>query len=97
MKLFLGVAAIVCLTAASAKAGDGQLSSHSLAALGLGGMQAMSDDQGLDIRGLGVAEEMNGDHAELRHSLAERGRIPEAAKHFGSDGLIDGWGERFGH
>jgi hypothetical protein len=80
MKLLLGFAAIVCLTAASAKAGDGQLSNHSLRALGLGGMQAMSDDQGLDIRGLGISEQMNGDkgnYGNEDHKKGEHGKNHE--------------------
>ena len=60
MKLFIAFAAILCLTVATAQAGDGQLTGRSLAAVGLGRMKAMSDDQGLDIRGLGIAEEMQG-------------------------------------
>jgi len=64
MKLFIGFAAVLCLSVATAKAGDGRLSNQSLAAVGLGGMQALSDDQGLDIRGLGIAEETQGQESE---------------------------------
>lgn len=73
MKLFIGFAAIVCLAAASAKAGDGQLSNHSLATLGLSGMHAMSDDQGLDIRGLGISEEMNGEQGNYGNEHNKKG------------------------
>ena len=79
MKLFIGCAAILCLTVATAKAGDGQLSNHSLAAVGLGGMKAMSDDQGLDIRGLGVAEETQdqGGYGNNDHQKGEDGKHHE--------------------
>jgi hypothetical protein len=61
MKLFLGCAVILGLSMVSAMAGDGGLSHQSLAKVGLGGMAMLSDSQGLEIRGLGVSEEMNGD------------------------------------
>jgi hypothetical protein len=56
MKLLIGCAAILGLSAVTAVAGEGRLSNQSLARLGLGGMQLMSDSQGLEIRGLGVQE-----------------------------------------
>jgi hypothetical protein len=56
MKLLIAFATVLCLSAVSAVAGDGQLSDQSLAKIGLGGMQVMSDTQGLEIRGLGVSE-----------------------------------------
>jgi hypothetical protein len=56
MKLLIGLAAIVGLSAVSAMAGEGRLSNQSLAKIGLVGMKIMSDSQGLEIRGLGVTE-----------------------------------------
>jgi hypothetical protein len=56
MKLLIGWAAIVGLSAVSAMAGEGRLSNQSLAKIGLVGMKIMSDSQGLEIRGLGVAD-----------------------------------------
>ena len=56
MKLLVGAIAVLGLFTVSARAADGRLPEQSLARLGLGAMQAMTDTQGLDIRGLGVAE-----------------------------------------
>ncbi|HUE13678.1 MAG TPA: hypothetical protein VMR25_05905 [Planctomycetaceae bacterium] len=56
MKLLIGLAAIVGLSAVSAMAGEGRLSNQSLAKIGLVGMKVMSDSQGLEIRGLGVTD-----------------------------------------
>lgn len=56
MKLLIGVTAVLAISAASATAGDGRLTNHALANVGLGGMKVMSDYQGLEIRGLGVSE-----------------------------------------
>lgn len=63
MKLFIGCALVLGLSAVSAMAGDGQLSHQSLAKVGLGGMAMLSDSQGLEIRGLGVSQEMESDQA----------------------------------
>jgi hypothetical protein len=61
MKLFIGCALVLGLSAVSAMAGDGQLSHQSLAKVGLSGMAMLSDSQGLEIRGLGVSQEIYGD------------------------------------
>ena len=81
MKTLLTLAAIVCLSALPARAADGQISKSTLAHLGLGGLTAMSDAQGLEIRGLGVAEAWNQDkdygdwhdkHTEKEHKHHEK-------------------------
>lgn len=77
MKQLIGFAAIILLSAVSATAGDGRLSNQSLAAVGLGGMQLMSDDQGLDIRGMGVSEGMGADkggYGDMDHKKHEHGK-----------------------
>jgi hypothetical protein len=72
MKLLIGFATILCLSAVSAVAGDGRLSDQSLAKIGLGGMQVMSDTQGLGIRGLGVSEGMGG-YGGYKHHHKDEG------------------------
>ncbi len=55
MKSLLSLASVLVLSAAPALAGDGQVSSQSLAKMGLSGMHSMTDAQGTQIRGLSVA------------------------------------------
>ena len=55
MKSLFALAAIVALSAAPAFAGDGQVSAKSLANMGLSGMKAMDDAQGMTVRGLSIA------------------------------------------
>jgi hypothetical protein len=59
MKTVLTFAAIVCLSALPAYSADGQVSKSTLAHLGLAGLTTLSDAQGLEIRGLGVADAWN--------------------------------------
>ena len=51
MKSLFAFASIVALSAAPALAADGQISSRSLAAMGLHGMATMSDADGMHVRG----------------------------------------------
>ena len=53
MKKVLTFVAVVALTAGSAYAADGTISTQRAARLGLSGMQPMSAEQGAQIRGLG--------------------------------------------
>ncbi len=62
MKLLIGCAAILGLSAVTAMAGEGRLSNQSLTKLGLGGMTLMSDSNGLEIRGLGVSDGATGEN-----------------------------------
>jgi hypothetical protein len=85
MKQLIGFAAIVLLSAVSATAGDGQLSHQSLGRIGLAGMTAMSDAQGMSIRGLGVYEETGygdgekGDkHDKHHHHKGQENKCHEA-------------------
>jgi hypothetical protein len=55
MKSLYALAAIVALSAVPAFAGEGQVSSKSLANMGLTGMKTMNDAQGKTVRGLSVA------------------------------------------
>jgi ABC-type nickel/cobalt efflux system permease component RcnA len=64
MKLFIACTAILGLSAVSAMAGEGRLSHQSLAKVGLTGMTIMSDSQGMEIRGLGVADGSYGDQGD---------------------------------
>jgi hypothetical protein len=54
MKTLLSFASVVAFCVAPALAGEGRVSDHSLANMGLGSMKAMSDVQGLQVRGLGA-------------------------------------------
>ncbi|HXY37033.1 MAG TPA: hypothetical protein VEI07_22590 [Planctomycetaceae bacterium] len=68
MKTLLTIASVLVLSAAPALAGQGQVSHSSLAKMGLSGMQVMSDDQGMQIRGLSVAVASGGSIATI-HTL----------------------------
>jgi hypothetical protein len=61
MKILLALASVVGLSVAPAFAGDGQISNRSLARMGLPGMKALSDTEGLSIRGTSIA--IAGSHA----------------------------------
>jgi hypothetical protein len=54
MKSLLGMAAVVAFSVVPALAGEGRVSDQSLAKMGLSGMKAMSDVQGMQFRGLSV-------------------------------------------
>jgi hypothetical protein len=89
MRTLLTFAAIVCLTALpaySADPADGHVSRSSLTRLGLAGMTPMSDVQGLEIRGLGVAEAMGfddgyGEHKEYGKDKHEEHKHKEHKHH----------------
>jgi hypothetical protein len=51
MKILLALVSVVALSTASTFAGDGQISSRSLANMGLQRMTALSDTDGMAIRG----------------------------------------------
>jgi hypothetical protein len=55
MRRFISVACVLCLMAAPALAGDGQVSSKSLSRMGLGGMKVVSDREGMEVRGTSIA------------------------------------------
>ena len=55
MRKVLVLAALVAMSAGSALAADGSISSNRAARLGLAGMQPMSAEQGARIRGMGLA------------------------------------------
>jgi hypothetical protein len=55
MKIFLALVTVVVLSAAPVLAGDGQISKSSLSRMGLPGMTAMSDADGMAIRGTSFA------------------------------------------
>ncbi len=65
MKTLLSLASVLVLSAAPAMAGDGHVSSQSLAKMGLSGMQTMTDAQGSQIRGLSIAVAAGGSIAFL--------------------------------
>jgi hypothetical protein len=82
MKTLLTFAAVVCLSALPAYSADGQISKSTLSHLGLAGLTSLSDAQGLEIRGLGVADAWNqgkdygnwfdGKHKEKEHKHHEK-------------------------
>jgi hypothetical protein len=55
MKTLLGFASVLAFAVAPACAGEGHVSSQSLAKMGLSGMKTMSESQGMKIRGLSIA------------------------------------------
>jgi hypothetical protein len=84
MKQLIGFAAILLLSSVSAMAGDGRLSHQSLGKIGLGGMTALSDDQGMAIRGLGVYDETGygkGEKGEKDHRKHEENKCREGKCH----------------
>ena len=60
MRLFAISSAIVILSAATAMAGDFGVSKSTLDSMGLVGMQQMSDEDGLTVRGKGPFDDMFG-------------------------------------
>jgi len=52
MKNVVALAVLMVLVAAPALAGDGNVPQATLSALGLGGMQVVSDAQGMQVRGM---------------------------------------------
>ena len=65
MKSLYAIAAIVALSAAPAFAGEGHVTTNSLAKMGLAGMKAMDDAQGMQVRGLSVAVVAGGSIATI--------------------------------
>jgi hypothetical protein len=55
MKSLYALAAIVAFSAVPAFAGEGHVTSMSLANMGLSGMKTMNDAQGMTVRGLSIA------------------------------------------
>ncbi len=55
-KIVLVLAMIACLSATTATAAEGRISDRSLARMGLQGMQTMSDERGLAVRGAGMED-----------------------------------------
>jgi hypothetical protein len=51
MKVLLPLAALLALSVSSASADDGQIPRHSLARMGLGHLQVLSDAEGAQVRG----------------------------------------------
>jgi hypothetical protein len=54
MKTVLAFATLVCLSAGSAFAADNQVADQTLAKMGLGNMKVMSDEQGMQVRGMAL-------------------------------------------
>ncbi len=65
MKSLYAIAAIVALSAAPTFAGEGHVTPNSLAKMGLAGMKAMDDAQGMQVRGLSVAVVAGGSIATI--------------------------------
>jgi hypothetical protein len=55
MKSLYALAAVIAFSAAPAFAGEGHVSTNSLAKMGLAGMKTMNDAQGMTVRGLSIA------------------------------------------
>jgi hypothetical protein len=55
MRHLLSLFCVIGLSAAPALAGDGHVARQSLAKMGLAGMQVMTDDQGMQVRGTSIA------------------------------------------
>jgi hypothetical protein len=54
MKILVALITLVSLSAVPALAGEGRISNHSLARMGLQGMTTMSDADGMSIRGQAI-------------------------------------------
>jgi hypothetical protein len=54
MKALVTFAAVMCFATLPAYSAEGQLSQFSLSRLGLSGMTPVSDEQGLQVRGMGM-------------------------------------------
>ena len=54
MKTVFAFASLVALSAGSAFAADGQVADQTLNKMGLGGMKVMSDEQGMQVRGMAL-------------------------------------------
>lgn len=52
MKTLLALTSLVLISAGSAVAGEGQVADQTLAKMGLGGMQVMTDADGMNVRGM---------------------------------------------
>jgi hypothetical protein len=65
MRLLLGLFSVVAFSVAPSFAADGHVSSASLSKMGLSGMKAMTDAQGMQIRGLSIAVVSGGSGAHL--------------------------------
>lgn len=60
MRIFVIASAIVMLSAATAMAGDLAVTKSTLDTMGLAGMQQLSDEDGLAVRGKGVFDDVFG-------------------------------------
>jgi hypothetical protein len=65
MKSLYALATIVAFSAVPAFAGEGHVSTNSLAKMGLAGMKTMNDAQGMAIRGLSIAVVSGESHAHI--------------------------------
>ena len=54
MKTVFAFATLVALSAGSAFAAEGQIADQTLSKMGLGGMKVMSDEQGMQVRGMAM-------------------------------------------
>ena len=55
MKKFAIAALLACALVSPAAAGEGNVSNRALSSMGLSGLKVMSDDQGMNVRGMGYA------------------------------------------
>jgi hypothetical protein len=67
MKSLFALAAVVALSAAPALAAEGHVTNPSLAKMGLSGMKAITDVQGMSIRGLSIAVVSGDSNVNLGH------------------------------
>jgi hypothetical protein len=65
MRHLLSLVCVIGLSVAPALAGDGHVTRQSLSKMGLSGMQVMTDDQGMQIRGTSIAVAAGGSIATI--------------------------------
>lgn len=82
-------AALVALTALVASASAGEVSKSTLAGMGLGSMQQMSDNDGLAIRGKGTNASVWGEGtANYQGQTSTNGYVAEAKHRHGSSSAL---------
>ncbi len=84
MKSLFALAAVVALTAAPALAADGHVAKKSLANMGLSGMKAMTDAQGMSLRGLSIAVVSGDSNVNLGHGNSANSQFFAAGQGHGT-------------
>src|SRR4051812_23396033 len=84
MKSLLAIAAVLAFSAVPAFAADGYVSQNSLSKMGLSGMKSISEEKGMEIRGLAIA--VVGGHSTASVPGATSSNFYFASGHHEADG-----------